>query len=202
MRGSVERPAGLLGGLAEVAGLATARPGELVDLVCDDRETAAVHAGARCFDRGVEREQVRLVRNEADRFRELLDLLRHVAQAPHLAGTFFGGHAEIGEAMDGGLGCEADLLGGLFHLRARVAGLGPGGGYLAGVLGQLLRVAGQRAHEARGLGSRLAGATRGGRRSRTASPESPAFASKRNRLPRRSLIAVSATSSISFFPAS
>src|SRR5438046_4188709 len=82
MRGPVERPARLLGGLADVAGLATARLGELVDLVCDHGETAAVHAGARRLDRGVEREQVRLVRDKADRFRELLDLLRHVAQPP------------------------------------------------------------------------------------------------------------------------
>src|SRR5437773_4939954 len=118
LRGPVERPARLLRGLADVARLSPARLGELVDLVRDHRETAAVHAGARRFDRGVESEEVRLVRDEADRFRELLDLLRHVAQPPHLAGTFFGGHAEIGEATDGGLGGEADLLSDLFHLRA------------------------------------------------------------------------------------
>src|SRR6185437_13324819 len=69
----------------------------------------------------------------------------------------------IGEATDGRLGREANLLGGLLHLRARVAGLGACGGYLAGVLGQLLRVAGERAHEARRLGGPLAGATRRGR---------------------------------------
>src|SRR5207249_12065859 len=97
----------------------------------DHRETATVHAGARRFDRGVEREQVRLIRDEADRFRELLDLLCHVAQAPHLAGTLFGGHTEIGEATDRRLGRETDLLGGLLHLCTRIAGLGPRGSALA-----------------------------------------------------------------------
>src|SRR6267378_2197310 len=50
---------------AAVARHATALLGQLVDLVRDDGEAAAVHAGPRRLDRSVERQQVRLVRDEA-----------------------------------------------------------------------------------------------------------------------------------------
>src|SRR5207244_677860 len=76
-----------------------------------------------------------------------------------LAGAFFGRETQIGQATDRGLGGEAALFRGLLHLRARVASLGARGGPLRGVVGQLFRVAGQRADEARGLGGPLAGAT-------------------------------------------
>jgi len=69
-------------------------------------EPAAMNAGTRCFDRGVEGEQVRLIRNEADRFRELLDLLRHLPQPPYLARALFGGDAQLRQATDGRLGRE------------------------------------------------------------------------------------------------
>src|SRR3989441_373998 len=155
--GAVERPARLLCGLPDVARLSTACFGELVDLIRHHREAPPVNPGARRFDRGVEGEQVGLVGDEADGFRELLDLLRHVAQPPYLAGALFGRETQIGQATDGGLGGEADLLRGLLHLRARVASLGARGGHLRGVVGQLFRVAGQRADEARGLGCPPAG---------------------------------------------
>src|SRR5256886_2841866 len=145
--GAVERPARFLCGLPDVARLSTACFGELVDLICHYREAPPVNPGARRFDRGVEGEQVGLVGDEADGFRELLDLLRHVAQPPYLAGALFGRETQIGQATDGGLGGEADLLRGLLHLRARVASLGARGGHLRGVVGQLFRVAGQRAEE-------------------------------------------------------
>src|SRR5713101_9788550 len=71
--GPVERPARLLCGLPDVARLSTACFGELVDFIGHHREAAAVNTGARRFDRGVEGEQVGLVGDEADGFRELLD---------------------------------------------------------------------------------------------------------------------------------
>src|SRR6266849_23519 len=123
----VERPARHLCGLPDVARLSTACFGELVDFIGHPREAAAVNTGARRFDRGVEGEQVGLVGDEADGFRELLDLLRHVAQPPYLAGALFGRETQIGQATDGGLGSEAQLLRGLLHLRARVASLGARG---------------------------------------------------------------------------
>ena len=82
---------------------------------------------------------------------------------PNLARALFGGDAQLRQATDGSLGREADLFGGLLHLRTRVACLGARGGHLAGVLSELVRVAGQRDHEARGLGRALAGSARGGR---------------------------------------
>src|SRR6266550_634824 len=81
--GAVERPARLLCGLPDVARLSTACFGELVNLIRHHREAPPVNPGARRFDRGVEGEQVGLVGDEADGFRELLDLLRHVAQPPY-----------------------------------------------------------------------------------------------------------------------
>src|SRR5439155_1416722 len=200
LRGAVERPARLLCGLTDVARLSTACFGELVDLIRHHREAPPVNPGASRFDRGVEGEQVGLVGDEADGFRELLDLLRHVAQPPYLAGALLGRDTQIGQATDGGLGGEADLLRDLLHLRARVTSLGARGGHLRGVVGQLFRVAGQRADEARGLGGPLAGATRRGRHA--ASRESPALAAKRTLSGPGWPVAVSATSSISFVPAS
>src|SRR3989449_5598120 len=58
------------------ARLTPALLGELVNLVGHDREAAAVHARARRLDRGVQGQQVGLIRDEADGLRELLDLDR------------------------------------------------------------------------------------------------------------------------------
>ena len=53
--------------------------GELSDLVGHYREAAALVAGARGLDRGVKREQVRLVRDVLDHGDDLADLLRALA---------------------------------------------------------------------------------------------------------------------------
>src|SRR5690242_2699811 len=110
LRGAVERPAGVLGGLADIAGLAAALLRELVYLVGHDREAATVHPGARRLDGSIERQQVRLIRDEADGLGELLHLLSHVAQATHFARALLGGHAEVAEAAHRRLGGEPDLL--------------------------------------------------------------------------------------------
>src|SRR5581483_7324956 len=57
---------------------------ELADLVRDNRETAAVLAGASGFDRGVEGQQVRLIRDGIDHFDDVADLGRGRAELFHL----------------------------------------------------------------------------------------------------------------------
>src|SRR2546422_5373582 len=91
------------------ARLTPALLGELVNLVGHDREAAAVHARARRLDRGVQGQQVGLIRDEADGLRELLDLLGDVAQPVHFARALLGGGAEVGEAAHGSLSRLADL---------------------------------------------------------------------------------------------
>src|SRR5207237_2582321 len=134
LRRAVQGPPRVLGGLAHVAGLAAALLGELVDLVGHHREAAAMYAGAGRLDGRVERQQVRLVRDETDRFGELLDLLRHVPQAAHFAGALLRGHAEVGQAAHRRLRGEPDLLRRLLHLRARRSGLVARGSDLARAL--------------------------------------------------------------------
>src|SRR5437773_12455386 len=152
----IERATSLLNGSPAVPGLTPTLLGELVHFVRDHRESASVNAGAGCFDRGVEREQVRLVRDESDGLREFLDLLRDVAQARYFARAFFGGRAQVRKAADRVLGGEADLLGSAGHLGAGVARRLAGGGDLPRVLRELCRVARECGPEARPLGGALA----------------------------------------------
>ena len=49
--------------------------GELTDFLGDDREASALLTGARRLDRGVEREQVRLLGDPGDRLHDHADLL-------------------------------------------------------------------------------------------------------------------------------
>src|SRR5882672_12419042 len=74
--GAIQRAAGVLHRLAHVARLAATRLRQLVHLVRDDGETAPMNSRARRFDGCIEGEQIRLVRHETDRLRELLDLCR------------------------------------------------------------------------------------------------------------------------------
>jgi len=67
LRGAVQRATRVLYRLADVARFAAARFGKLVNFVCHDGEAASVNTGARRFNRGVEGEEVRLVRHETDR---------------------------------------------------------------------------------------------------------------------------------------
>ena len=71
---AVERGARLDDGLGRVLG-------QLADLVGDDREAAAVLAGARGLDRGVEREQVRLLGDVGDLARQA-DAVARPPRAP------------------------------------------------------------------------------------------------------------------------
>ena len=66
------------GQLADVLRRGLAALGELAHLGGDDREAAAVLAGARRFDGGVEREEVRLVGDLLDDG----DLLRRSSSSP------------------------------------------------------------------------------------------------------------------------
>ncbi len=66
----------LLDELGDRGGRSTGLLGKLADLLGDDRESAAVLAGAGSLDRGVEREQVRLVRYAGDRLEDSPDLAR------------------------------------------------------------------------------------------------------------------------------
>src|SRR5439155_17586229 len=59
---------------------ASARAGELADFVGNDGEALSVLAGARGFDRGVEREKVRLSCDRSDGIGDLPDSLRLLAQ--------------------------------------------------------------------------------------------------------------------------
>src|SRR3989475_2645600 len=154
LRRPTQRPPRLLGGLADVARLPAARLGELVYLVCDDGEAAAVHAGARRLDRRVEGEQVGLVGDEPDCLREALHLLCDIPQAAHFAGALFGRHAEVGQPPRRGVGRLADAVRGLLHLGPGLARLFPGRHDFSGALLQLVGLPGDRAHETR----RLAGA--------------------------------------------
>ena len=63
----------LPGQILRLAGALLGRLGQRPHLVGDDREAAAVIAGARRLDGGIEREQIGLVRNLADGFRHLAD---------------------------------------------------------------------------------------------------------------------------------
>ncbi len=56
------------------------RLGQCAHLVGNDRETAAVVAGARRLDGGIESEQIRLVRDVSDGFRHISDACRLLAQ--------------------------------------------------------------------------------------------------------------------------
>ena len=59
----------------DLLGRLHAAVGELADLRRDHREAAPVLAGARRFDRCVEREQVRLFRDAVDHFDDVADLI-------------------------------------------------------------------------------------------------------------------------------
>ena len=78
------RRAGLGRDVAEqglhLGGRGARRLGELAHLVRDDAEAAAVHAGASRFDRGVEREQVRAVRDVFDELHGSADLRARLEQ--------------------------------------------------------------------------------------------------------------------------
>ena len=81
---SVMRPMSVtisLGGARGLGGLL----GQLADLVGDDREAAAALAGAGGLDRGVQRQQVRLLGDRRDRAHEAGDLLRAAHQSASLA---------------------------------------------------------------------------------------------------------------------
>src|SRR3989441_8548899 len=154
---AVQGAARVLGRFAHVARLAPALLGEFVNLVGHDREAAAVHARARRLDRGVQGQQVGLIRDEADGLRELLDLLGDVAQPVYLARALLGGGAEVGEAAHGSLSRLADLFRRLLHLGPGGARLVTRGGDLPGVLFELAGLPLQRPHEARGPGGAPAG---------------------------------------------
>ena len=59
--------------------------GELAHLLGDDREAAALLAGAGGLDRGVERQQVRLLGDAGDRVDDAADLLGHRRRARSIA---------------------------------------------------------------------------------------------------------------------
>ena len=72
---------------------------QFAHFVGDDGETAAVFAGARGFDRGVEREQVGLVGDFFDQSENLADLARGVIEALHLGNDVFDGVADGAHAF-------------------------------------------------------------------------------------------------------
>ena len=76
---------------ADLARRARRALGELAHFVGDDREAAAVFAGACGFDRRVEREQVRLIGDGVDRLDDRADAVRRDAELPHLRD----GHADV-----------------------------------------------------------------------------------------------------------
>lgn len=96
-------------------------------------------AGARGFDRGIEREQIGLVRDVVDDADLLRDLLHRLGGGNHRFATFHGflrgpgGHA-VGDARV--LGVQADRDG---HLLQRRTGFFHTGGLFAGRLRQRLR---------------------------------------------------------------
>src|SRR5438309_2801255 len=145
--GAVQGPTGVLHRLADVAGLAAALLGELVDFVGDDRETAPVHARPGRLDRSVQGEEVRLVSDEADGLGELLHLGGDVAQATHLTGALFRRAPELAEAPEGALRPRADAGGGLLHLGSGVARLVARGGGLIRAAFELGCLAANGGHE-------------------------------------------------------
>ena len=66
--------------LHDVVGRRARLIGKLSDLVRDDTESATGGAGARGFDRGVEREEIGLIRDAPDRHDELVDVANRRVQ--------------------------------------------------------------------------------------------------------------------------
>src|SRR3954453_7411053 len=102
--------------------------GEATDLVGDDREAAAVLAGAGGLDRRVEREQVRLLGDLGDALDDRADLARLALECGHGLGGGGGGVAHGGH-RGGGLEHGGDAL------ARQLTRLGGGAGRLAGGLG-------------------------------------------------------------------
>ncbi len=100
MRSAIDHAPRLLGIPPHTASRPGALLGELADLVRDDREALAGLAGAGRLDGRVEREEVRLVGDARDRLGELLDLLRRLAQAPHLRRAAPDRGGEVAQAID------------------------------------------------------------------------------------------------------
>ena len=111
-------------------------------LIGDDGKPTAVNPRARGLDRRVERQEIRLIRDETNRFGKLLDLRRHFTQAPHFGGALLGRRAEIGQLPHRGLGRLPHPVGGFFHLRARLARPVAGCRELGGAVLQLARFKG------------------------------------------------------------
>src|SRR2546426_788148 len=89
---------------------------ELVYLVGDHGEPPPVNSRARGLDCGVEREQVRLIRDETNRLGELFDSRRYLTQPPDFGGALLGRGAEVGQLAHRVLGRRAHTIGGFFHL--------------------------------------------------------------------------------------
>ena len=90
--------------------------------VGDDREAATVLAGSCRFDRSIERQQVRLIRNPADGFRDLTDVLRARVE---LGDDVDGRQLAFGIALDRAHRCD-DLRRGFRQRRDQRLGAAPG----------------------------------------------------------------------------
>jgi hypothetical protein len=125
LRRPVEHAARGLGTSAHAVRRLRALLGQLAHFVGHDGEPAPVDPGAGGFDRGVERQEVGLVRDRRDRVGEALDFLRGVPQRRHLGGALSDVRPELGQLL-GGVGARvADLDHALRHRvrrRARVVG--------------------------------------------------------------------------------
>ena len=107
----------------DIAGGRRGALGELPHLVGDDGEAAPLLAGARRFDRRVEREQIGLVGDLADRLGNRLDALGRAGKIGHDARRTIDRRLDAVDRRDGSLhadiaavGDAARLRGGLGHL--------------------------------------------------------------------------------------
>ena len=101
--------------------------GQLADLVGDDREPAALLAGAGGLDGRVQRQQVGLLGDAGDRLDDAADALGLLAEAADRDRRLLGGLADGAH----GLGRAAHDLG------AALGGLTGAGGHLRGLVGAL-----------------------------------------------------------------
>src|SRR5205085_6906677 len=97
--------------------------GKLADLLGDDREAAALLAGAGGLDGRVQRQQVRLLGDAGDRVDDAADLLRAAGERLHRGDQQAGGLADLRDRV-GRLLCRLHaLLGDDARLAGRRGGL-------------------------------------------------------------------------------
>ena len=103
----------------DLLGRLHAAVGELADLARDHGEAAAVLAGARRFDRRVERQQVRLLGDAVDDLDDVADLIGVRAEPPDVAAELGDRRADRRHRVDDRVDRRAAALGGLRRLRSR-----------------------------------------------------------------------------------